>query len=237
MNARVIQTIDATTNALGRAALEPRFSAPTLVAESSSTGRIVPGRTGFDIDVGVLLCALAVILGIVGGIFAALPWLIVTGPKRWLTFGAFAAIGFGVGAGVLAALGSATSAHLWLAAGIAIVATGVLSVDLAGTTPWYGSYINRFHNPALVDLVETRCTGAAECVQVCPRNVLEMNGHRRKVEIKRPEQCIQCGACIVQCPEDALRFRYDDGRIVEAATIRRTRMNMVGQRIVELPEP
>jgi NAD-dependent dihydropyrimidine dehydrogenase PreA subunit len=185
----------------------------------------------------VALCALAVILGIVGGIFAALPWLIVTGPKRWLTFGAFAAVGFGMGAGVLAALGSPTSAHLWLAAGIAIVTTGVLSIDLAGTTPWYGSYINRFHNPALVDLVQTRCTGAAECVQVCPRDVLEMNGHRRKVEIKRPDQCIQCGACIVQCPEDALRFRYDDGRIVEAATIRRTRMNMVGQRIVELSEP
>jgi NAD-dependent dihydropyrimidine dehydrogenase PreA subunit len=182
------------------------------------------------------LCAVAVIVSIVGGIFAALPWLVVTGPRRWLTFGAFAAVGFGVGAGVLAALGSATSPHLWLAAGAAIVATAVLSTDLAGTTPWYGSYINTFHNEAHVDLVEERCTGAAECVQVCPRDVLAMNGHRRKVEIRRPEQCIQCGACIVQCPEDALRFRYDDGRIVEAATIRRTRMNMVGRRTVEPPE-
>ena len=119
----------------------------------------------------------------------------------------------------------------------AIVATAVLSIDLAGSTPWYGSYINRFHNEAHVDLVEARCTGAAECVQVCPRDVLEMNGRRRKVEIKRPDQCIQCGACIVQCPEDALRFRYDDGRVVEAVTIRRTRMNMVGRRTVELREP
>jgi NAD-dependent dihydropyrimidine dehydrogenase PreA subunit len=123
-----------------------------------------------------------------------------------------------------------------MAAGAAIVATAVLSTDLAGTTPWHGSYINTFHNEAHVDLVEERCTGAAECVQVCPRDVLAMNGHRRKVEIRRPEQCIQCGACIVQCPEDALRFRYDDGRIVEAATIRRTRMNMVGRRTVEPPE-
>jgi hypothetical protein len=39
----------------------------------------------------------------------------------------------------------------------------------------------------------------------------------------------------VQCPEDALRFRYDDDRVVEAETIRRTRMNMVGRRTVELP--
>ena len=64
-----------------------------------------------------------------------------------------------------------------------------------------------------------------------------MNGHRRKVEIKRPQQCIACGACIVQCPEDALRFRYDDDRVVEAPTIRRTRMNMVGRRAVNLSEP
>lgn len=185
----------------------------------------------------IALSAVAVIAFVVGGIFATLPWLVVTGRRRWLTFGAFAWIGFGVGVGVLAALGAVTSAHVWLAAGTAIVAMGVLSADLAGSTPWYGSYINTFHNEGHIDLVEARCTGAAECVQVCPRDVLQMNGHRRKVEIKRPDQCIQCGACVVQCPEDALRFRYDDGRVVEAATIRRTRMNMVGRRTVEVDDP
>lgn len=110
----------------------------------------------------------------------------------------------------------------------------VLSIDLAGTTPWYGSYINTFHNEAHIELIADRCAGAAECVQVCPRDVLKMNGRRRKVEIARPDQCIQCGACIVQCPENALRFRYDDGRVVEAPTIRRTRMNMLGRRSVEV---
>jgi ferredoxin len=69
---------------------------------------------------------------------------------------------------------------------------------------------------------------------VCPRDVLQMTGRARKVTIARPDQCIQCGACIVQCPEDALRFRYDDGRVVEAATIRGTRMNMLGRRSVEV---
>jgi NAD-dependent dihydropyrimidine dehydrogenase PreA subunit len=179
----------------------------------------------------------AVIGSIVGGLFAALPWIGVTGTKRWLTFVVFAAAGFFVGAGLLAALGSATPAHLWIAAATAAASMGVLSVDLAGTTPWYGSYINTFHNEAHIDLVEERCTGAAVCVEVCPRDVLHMNGRRRKVEIKRGDDCIQCGACIVQCPEDALRFRYDDNRVVEAATIRRTRMNMLGRRTVDLPEP
>ncbi len=134
------------------------------------------------------------------------------------------------------ALGLASAAHIAVVAGACLVAMAVLSIDLAGTTPWYGSYINTFHNKARIELIAERCTGAAECVQVCPRDVLKMNGPRRKVEIAKPGQCIQCGACIVQCPEDALRFGYDDGRIVDAPTIRRTRMNMLGRRTVAAPD-
>lgn len=179
--------------------------------------------------------AIAIIVAIVGGMFAALPWLIVTGARRWFTFSAFAIVSFGVGVAILAVLGAVTSAHLWLAASTAVVTIAVLSIDLAGTTPLYGSYINTFHNQAHIDLVTDRCTGAADCVQVCPRDVLQMTTHR-KVEIRQPDQCIQCGACIVQCPRDALRFRYDDHRIVEAETVRRTRMNLLGRRTVEVPE-
>ena len=205
------------------------WGAPLLVIAAALTWAIHSWAVG--------LCALAVITFIVAGLFAALPWLHVKGTGRWLTFAAFAGVGFALGLGVLLLVHSATVPHMYLAAGTALATMGVLSIDLAGTTPWYGSYINRFHNEAHIDLVEDRCTGAAECVQVCPRDVLQMDGHRRKVEVKRPEQCIECGACIVQCPEDALRFRYDDGRVVEAPTIRRTRMNMVGRRTVEVPDP
>jgi NAD-dependent dihydropyrimidine dehydrogenase PreA subunit len=185
-------------------------------------------RVGFA--VGVVVCA------IVFGIFAALPWLKVTGPLRWVTFALFALIGFAFGITVLWISGGASVRGLSLTGAAAIVAIALLSVDLAGTTPWYGSNINTFRNQARIDLVADRCTGASECVQVCPRNVFRMNGLKRKVEVVRPDDCIQCGACIVQCPRDALRFRYDDGRIVEPATIRRTRMNMVGRRTVQLPE-
>ena len=69
-----------------------------------------------------------------------------------------------------------------------------------------------------------------------PRDVLDIDGLQRKVQINKPDSCIRCGACIVQCPTDALRFRYDDGRIVEAATIRHTRMNMLGRHTVEVRE-
>jgi NAD-dependent dihydropyrimidine dehydrogenase PreA subunit len=184
----------------------------------------------------VALVAAAAMAGAVATLFAALRFLRVRGAVRWLVFAAFGALAFAAGGLALLALGSATSHHLVVVGVAALASMGVLAMDLEGTTPWYGSYINTLHNHAHVELVAERCTGAAECVQVCPSEVLKMDGHRRKVEIAQPDQCIQCGACIVQCPEDALRFRYDGGELVEAPTIRSTRMNMLGRRKVVVDE-
>ena len=181
-----------------------------------------PVGLAFGVMAGVLVFTL----------YAAIPWIRVTGSARWATFAAWALGGFGLGAALLAALASAASGSLLLIAVGAALSMGILGIDLAGTTPWYGSYINTFRNVAHIELVPERCTGTATCVLVCPKDVLAMNGPARKVDIVRPEDCIQCGACIVQCPTDALRFRYQDDRVVEAATIRTTRMNMLGRRTV-----
>jgi NAD-dependent dihydropyrimidine dehydrogenase PreA subunit len=185
-------------------------------------------RVGFA--TGVIVCT------IVFGIYSTLPWLRLTGPFRWITFALFTLVGFAFGVMFLLTSGGASLHDLSLTGLGAIVAMTILSVDLPGTTPWYGSNINTFRNKAHIDLVADRCMGVSECIQVCPRNVFRMNGLKRKVEVVRPDDCIQCGACIVQCPYNALRFRYDDGRIVKPATIRKTRMNMVGRRTVHLPE-
>lgn len=170
------------------------------------------------------------------GLFAALPGLRVTGRIRWATFVLWTVGGFALGGAVLAMAGRVSPGALGLVGVGAVIAMGVLSVDLAGTTPWYGSYINTFRNEARIELVTERCTGAATCVLVCPRDVLTMGvaPSVRKVSVVRPSDCIQCGACIVQCPSDALRFRYGDGRVVEAKTIRSTRMNMLGRRTVRV---
>jgi NAD-dependent dihydropyrimidine dehydrogenase PreA subunit len=138
------------------------------------------------------------------------------------------------GAAGLWLVGAWGGLELGLLAGVCAASMAVLSVDFAGTTPWLPSSINSLSQPFALELVESRCTGAAECVLVCPRAVLEMDGPRRKVEIARPEDCVRCGACIVQCPDDALRFRFSDGRVVEPETVRRTRLNMLGRRTVEV---
>ncbi|MEJ2289381.1 MAG: 4Fe-4S dicluster domain-containing protein [Deinococcales bacterium] len=187
---------------------------------------------------GLVGAAAAVAVGVavvtaVAGLYAAVPRAHLAGRGRWAVFAGFAALGAALGS-VTLVLGQATGVAGLLsvvAAPFAVVA--LLGLDFEGTTPWYASALAEVGR-AEVELVEDRCSGAAACVQVCPRGVLAMDGRRRKVRIAEPGACIRCAACIVQCPEDALRFRFDDGRVAEATTIRRTRLNMLGKRTVEL---
>jgi NAD-dependent dihydropyrimidine dehydrogenase PreA subunit len=172
----------------------------------------------------------AAVAAMVFGLFLLLPWLRVKGALRWATFAAFGAGGSVTAVALARSLNALSAGQSAWAGAIPLAAMAVVSIDLAGTTPWYASDINSRRNPVRIDLVESRCAGAAECVQVCPRDVLQMTGVRRKVAIARPSQCIECGACIVQCPEDALRFRYEDGRVIEAATVRTTHLNLMGRR-------
>jgi NAD-dependent dihydropyrimidine dehydrogenase PreA subunit len=201
---------------------------------------IVIGVTVFGVIGGWQVgLATAALMGItVPTIFAALPKLRVTGGFRWLTYAAFAAAGAAVGAGVLSLLDSASTARLTVVAIAAVVAMVVLSVDLSGSTPMYPSTVNAAVAgvPGIVLDVD-RCTGAADCVQVCPWEVLRLTGKPPRAEIADPDACIACGACIVQCPEDALYFTFPDGRVVAPATVRSTRLNLLGNRTVEVSGP
>ncbi|MCA9617655.1 MAG: 4Fe-4S binding protein [Myxococcales bacterium] len=191
------------------------------------------GWLALGLAVGLVLAGLVLLQ--VFGIFAASPKLPLTGAKRWLTYGGAAVLGAGLGLAALAPLGFTIGGVVAVSAA-ACGAMALLSVDLAGTTPWFPGTINSIGNHFDLELVEDRCTGAAACVQVCPRDVLHMDGKRRKVAVVQPDACVRCGACIVQCPEDALQFRFDDGHVVPAATVRSTRVNMLGRRTVAVEE-
>lgn len=184
----------------------------------------------FALGPAAALAGSAGLIVMVATLFAMLPRFNPLG--RWrlpilLGFGLFGAL---AGWGLLAASGGATLWPLIAIGTTNLIGTGLLFMDLSGTTPWYPSVVNTGANPATITLNEARCDGSGDCVMVCPRQVLKMNGRRRKVEIREPAQCIQCGACIVQCPRDALLFRYADGSTVEAPTIRNTRLNLLGKR-------
>lgn len=164
------------------------------------------------------------------GIFFAAPRVPIVGGLRWVTFLGAAAVATAVSALVLHLSGGADNSALLAIAVTTVATVAILSVDIAGTTPWYPGTVNSIANHFHLELVAERCNGSAECIQVCPRNVLLMKSHPRRVQIEHPDDCLLCGACIVQCPEDALRFRFEDGRVTEAATVRTTHLNMLGRR-------
>jgi NAD-dependent dihydropyrimidine dehydrogenase PreA subunit len=105
----------------------------------------------------------------------------------------------------------------------------ILGLDLTGSTPVYKSGL---HEDRLLEIAldEGRCRGAAFCERVCPKDVFEIDRRRRLATLSRAEQCVQCGACIVQCPFDALYFRSPNGGIVEPDTVRHFKLNLIGSR-------
>ena len=54
-----------------------------------------------------------------------------------------------------------------------------------------------------------KCTGCGTCLEVCPRQVLNMNG--KKARIANRDACIECGACALNCPFEALTVEVGVG--------------------------
>ena len=48
----------------------------------------------------------------------------------------------------------------------------------------------------------TLCIGCEMCVIVCPHGVFSMNG--RLARLSRPDACMECGACELNCPTEAI---------------------------------
>jgi NAD-dependent dihydropyrimidine dehydrogenase PreA subunit len=150
----------------------------------------------------------------------------VPGPRRLVTGAAAACAAAGVTAaagGGLAALGASVVAALSL--------TGLLTFDYAGSTPTEGGAHfeeRRWH----IALDLERCRGVFSCVEVCPEACFDRDEEARKAIQSHDERCIRCGACVVQCPMDALAFEDAEGQRIEPETIRHYKLNLLGQRRV-----
>jgi len=109
----------------------------------------------------------------------------------------------------------------------------LISTDLAGSTPLYKSGLHEdrlFH----VELNAEACQGWAMCREVCPKNCYVIDAVAYKAAIVKPDECVQCGACIVQCPEDALAFVTPAGERVPPDVIRTYKLNMLGVRATSI---
>ncbi len=171
----------------------------------------------------VPLAGLALALGF--GVFFGYDRL--PGPRRlWV-----------IGAGVLAAAGGAWLAGSGAGGITAAAACGaslaaILTADYAGSTPIAGgSHFEERHWHVTLDA--SLCEGVFSCWEVCPEACFEKRKDVRKVVIANGERCIRCGACVVQCPEDALAFEDGAGRRIEPDVIRRFKLNLVGRRAID----
>jgi len=51
-----------------------------------------------------------------------------------------------------------------------------------------------------------KCKGVWQCYEVCPIGCWTPDRTRRMVIFDHPEKCIACGACTLQCPENAIEL-------------------------------
>jgi ferredoxin len=118
---------------------------------------------------------------------------------------------------------------------LSLIVILIISLDLMGSTPTYKSGL---HEDRFLKIVIDggKCKGAGFCEQVCPKNCYEMDTNRHIATIPEAEKCVQCGACIVQCPFDALYFMNPKGAILSPATVRTFKLNHMGKRLKETEE-
>jgi ferredoxin len=111
-----------------------------------------------------------------------------------------------------------------------LVISLVLGVDLRGSTPLYWGGFQEDGRLKVV-LERARCMGVGYCQEVCPRDCYKVDRARHSASMPGAERCVQCGACIVQCPNDALHFENMKGGIITPDTIRRFKLNLMGKRV------
>jgi len=168
------------------------------------------------------------------GLCAALAVAVFTALDRLPSHGR----GWLTGAGMLASLAFVAAAGggasaLATAAIAPIGFMALLTFDYAGSTPVEGS--GHFDGQDWrITLDPERCAGVYRCWEVCPEACFEKVPGQTVVSLAHDERCVRCGACVVQCPKDALFFEDGTGRRVEPETIRRFKLNLLGRRSVEV---
>ena len=113
---------------------------------------------------------------------------------------------------------------------ISFVFVSLTALDLKGGSPLLTGAFEELK----ITIDEKKCRGAAFCETVCPRNCYEVDRKNHKATLPRAERCVQCGACIIQCPFDALYFRNPKGEVILPETMRKYKQNLLGKRVMKI---
>ncbi len=147
--------------------------------------------------------------------------------RRWILMATSVALAVGI-----TVVAGGDAAAIIAAVAAPVILTAALTFDYTGSTPLEGGshFEERKWN---IVLDKDRCEGVFRCWEVCPEACFEKLEDQRKVELQHDERCIRCGACVVQCPKDALFFEDSDGARIEPEVIRRFKLNLLGERKVD----
>lgn len=111
----------------------------------------------------------------------------------------------------------------------------LINIDLLGSTPLYKSGLHEDRYLKII-LDKEKCKGVGYCEQVCPRNCFDVYKKTHTASISGADNCVQCGACIVQCPYDALYFSSPKGEILSPESVRKYKLNLMGKRLVKIKQ-
>lgn len=64
-------------------------------------------------------------------------------------------------------------------------------------------------NVVTLQLDENKCIGCGMCLDVCPHEVFKMNS--QNVTIQNRDACMECGACSLNCPANAIAVQSGVG--------------------------
>ena len=51
------------------------------------------------------------------------------------------------------------------------------------------------------------CRGCKRCYEICPSDIFIFNDKLFLLEVRHPDECWYCGACLYECSEGALELK------------------------------
>jgi NAD-dependent dihydropyrimidine dehydrogenase PreA subunit len=134
------------------------------------------------------------------------------------------------GLGTFSLLTSHFTASFLLFWGILLLVVAFLLVgDLAGSTPFLISEL-REEKRFQIEVDNEKCQGDGICETVCPIDCFSVDKQRQLAIFDKPDKCVCCGACVVQCQFDALSYVDKKGQRLPPDFIRKNKVGLLGKR-------